>query len=29
VSNAASLTINEKRLATGYGAVESGDVFAS
>jgi HK97 family phage portal protein len=29
VSNAAFLTINEKRLATGYGAVEGGDVFAS
>jgi hypothetical protein len=28
VSNAAFLTINEKRLATGYGAVEGGDVFA-
>ena len=28
VSNAAFLTINEKRLATGYGAIEGGDVFA-
>jgi HK97 family phage portal protein len=27
VSNAPFLTVNEKRLATGYGAVESGDVF--
>lgn len=29
VSNASFLTVNEKRLATGYGAVEGGDVFAS
>jgi HK97 family phage portal protein len=28
VSNATFLTLNEKRLATGYGAVENGDVFA-
>ena len=28
VSNAAFLTVNEKRLATGYGAVDGGDVFA-
>lgn len=28
VSNATFLTVNEKRLATGYGAVEGGDVFA-
>jgi HK97 family phage portal protein len=28
VNNAAFLTLNEKRLATGYGAVEGGDVFA-
>jgi HK97 family phage portal protein len=27
VSNATFLTVNEKRLATGYGAVEGGDVF--
>ena len=28
VSNATFLTVNEKRLATGYGAVDGGDVFA-
>jgi hypothetical protein len=27
VSKAPFLTVNEKRLATGYGAVEGGDVF--
>ena len=29
VSKAFFLTVNEKRLATGYGAVEGGDVFPS
>ena len=28
VGNATFLTVNEKRLATGYGAVDGGDVFA-
>ena len=28
VSNASFLTVNEKRLATGYGVVDGGDVFA-
>jgi HK97 family phage portal protein len=28
VSNATFLTVNEKRLATGYGAVDGGDIFA-
>ena len=28
VSNATFQTVNEKRLATGYGAVDGGDVFA-
>jgi phage portal protein BeeE len=27
VSKATFLTVNEKRLATGYGSVEGGDVF--
>jgi phage portal protein BeeE len=28
VSNATFLTVNEKRLATGYGVVDGGDIFA-